>query len=34
MLAGAALFVRAFPTLKPFIEAGDRGKVTLAGQDR
>lgn len=29
MLAGAALFVRAYPTLKPALEQGDRGKVTL-----
>ncbi|MBA3456726.1 MAG: YeeE/YedE family protein [Deltaproteobacteria bacterium] len=29
MLAGAALFVRAYPTIKPALEAGDRGKVTL-----
>jgi uncharacterized protein len=29
MLAGAALFVRAYPRIKPAIDAGDRGKVTL-----
>ena len=29
MLAGAALFVRAYPKMKPALEAGDRGKVTL-----
>lgn len=29
MLAGAALFVRAYPKLAPALEAGDRGKVTL-----
>ncbi len=29
MLTGAALFVRAYPTIKPALEAGDRGKVTL-----
>jgi uncharacterized protein len=29
MLAGAALFVRAYPQMKPALEAGDRGKVTL-----
>lgn len=29
MLAGAALFVRAYPKIKPALEAGDRGKVTL-----
>jgi uncharacterized protein len=29
MLAGAALFVRAFPRIKPALEAGDRGKVTI-----
>jgi len=29
MLAGAAVFVRAYPRLKPALEAGDRGKVTL-----
>ena len=29
MLAGAALFVRAAPSLKPVLEAGDMGKVTL-----
>ena len=29
MLAGAALFVRVFPRIKPALEAGDRGKVTL-----
>lgn len=31
MLAGAGLFVRAFPALQPAIEAGDHGKVTLPG---
>ncbi|MGE0551170.1 MAG: DUF6691 family protein [Kofleriaceae bacterium] len=29
MLAGAALFVRAFPRIKPALDIGDRGKVTL-----
>lgn len=29
MLAGAALFVRAFPKLQPALEVGDRGKTTL-----
>jgi uncharacterized protein len=29
MLAGAALFVRAYPKLKPAIEAGDFGKLSL-----
>ncbi len=29
MLAGAALFVRAYPTIKPALEAGDRGKITI-----
>jgi uncharacterized membrane protein YedE/YeeE len=29
MLAGAALFVRAYPKIKPALDAGDRGKVTL-----
>src|SRR5690606_36542656 len=29
MLAGAVLFVRAYPRLKPALEAGDRGKITL-----
>jgi hypothetical protein len=29
MLTGAALFVRAYPALKPALEAGDHGKVTL-----
>ena len=29
MLAGAAVFVRVYPKLKPALEAGDRGKVTL-----
>jgi hypothetical protein len=29
MLTGAALFVRAYPKIKPALEAGDRGKVTL-----
>jgi uncharacterized protein len=29
MLAGAALYVRAYPKLKPALEAGDRGKVTI-----
>lgn len=29
MLVGAALFVRVYPKLKPALEAGDRGKVTL-----
>ena len=29
MLAGAALFVRAAPALKPILEAGDMGKVTI-----
>lgn len=31
MLAGAGLFVRAYPTMKPLIEAGDFGKLTLGG---
>ena len=34
MLTGAALFVRAYPALKPMIEAGDHGKVTLARPGR
>lgn len=29
MLAGAAVFVRAYPKVKPVLEIGDRGKVTL-----
>lgn len=29
MLAGAALFVRAYPRMKPALEAADHGKVTL-----
>ena len=29
MLAGAALFVRAYPRMKPLLEAGDYGKSTL-----
>ena len=29
MLAGAALFVRAYPTIRPVLEAGDHGKQTL-----
>jgi uncharacterized protein len=29
MLAGAGLFVRAFPKIKPALEAADRGKTTL-----
>lgn len=29
MLAGAALFVRAYPAMKPALESGDYGKVTL-----
>jgi uncharacterized membrane protein YedE/YeeE len=29
MLAGAGLFVSAYPKLKPILEAGDFGKVTL-----
>jgi hypothetical protein len=29
MLAGAALFVRAYPTIEPVLGAGDYGKVTL-----
>ena len=29
MLAGAALFVRAYPKIKPALEAGDRGKITI-----
>jgi uncharacterized membrane protein YedE/YeeE len=31
MLTGAALFVRVYPTIKPALEAGDYGKVTLPG---
>ena len=31
MLAGASLYVRAYPTLKPLLETGDLGKVTLPG---
>jgi hypothetical protein len=31
MLAGAGLFVRAYPTIEPLIKAGDRGKETLPG---
>jgi uncharacterized membrane protein YedE/YeeE len=34
MLTGAAIFVRAYPALKPMIEAGDHGKVTLARPGR
>lgn len=30
MLTGAGLFVRAYPTIKPLIEAGDLGKLTFA----
>lgn len=30
MLAGAAIFVRTYPAIKPLLEAGDSGKVTLA----
>lgn len=29
MLTGAMLYVRAYPQLKPLLEAGDLGKVTL-----
>jgi len=29
MLAGAALFIRSYPKIKPALEAGDRGKVTI-----
>lgn len=29
MLAGAGLFVRAYPTIKPILEAGNLGKTTL-----
>ncbi len=29
MLAGAVLFIRLYPQLKPLIEAGDLGKLTL-----
>lgn len=29
MLAGAGLFVRLYPAIKPALEAGDLGKVTL-----
>lgn len=29
MLAGAALYVRAYPRIAPVLAAGDRGKVTL-----
>lgn len=29
MLAGAALYVRAYPKLAPVLAAGDRGKVTI-----
>lgn len=29
MLAGAAVYVRLYPTLKPLLDAGDMGKVTL-----
>ena len=29
MLSGALLYVRAYPTLKPMLEAGDFGKVTF-----
>lgn len=29
MLAGAAMFVRAYPAMKPVLESGDHGKVTL-----
>jgi len=29
MLTGALLYVRAYPTLKPMLEAGDFGKVTF-----
>jgi hypothetical protein len=34
MLAGALLYVRVYPALKPFIEAGDHGKLTLVPPDR
>ncbi len=34
MLAGAALFVRMFPSLKPFLEAGELGNWTIAGVTR
>lgn len=34
MLAGAALFVRLYPRMKPVLEAGDRGKVTLPAATR
>lgn len=29
LLAGAALYVRLYPRLRPLLEKGDRGKVTL-----
>ena len=31
MLAGASLYVRVYPALKPLLETGDLGKVTLPG---
>lgn len=34
MLAGAGLFVRAYPTMKPLLEAGDLGKTTLPAATR
>jgi uncharacterized membrane protein YedE/YeeE len=34
MLAGALAFVRAYPTIKPLLEAGDHGKLTLVPPDR
>ena len=34
MLAGAGLFVQAYPALEPLISAGDRGKVSLAPPGR
>ena len=30
MLTGAGVFVAAYPKLKPLIEAGDKGKITIA----
>jgi len=34
MLAGAGLFVRAYPRIKPLLEAGDYGKTTLPSATR
>lgn len=34
MLAGAGLFVRAYPAMKPLLEAGNYGKTTLPNATR